>query len=78
MLSLQLKTFQDFGFLCDVTHFRHPTDEQLRHIDIYFLATTINCSLSTLNVWFQKISIPPPPPTEDHWKFRGGGGVQRQ
>ena len=20
----------------------------------------------------------PPPPTEDHWKFRGGGGVQRQ
>ena len=28
------------------------------------------------NVWFQKISIPPP--TEDHWKFRGGGGVQRQ
>ena len=23
-------------------------------------------------VWFQKISIPPP--TEDHWKFRGGGG----
>ena len=29
-------------------------------------------------VWFQKISIPPPPPTEDHWKFWGGGGVQRQ
>ena len=27
------------------------------------------------NVWLQKISIPPPPPTEDHWKFRGGGGV---
>ena len=31
------------------THFRHPTDEQLRHVDIYFLATTIICSLSTLN-----------------------------
>ena len=31
-----------------------------------------------LNVWFQKISIPPPPPMEDHWKFRGGGGVQGQ
>ena len=29
------------------------------------------------NVWFQKISMPPPP-TEDHWKFQGGGGVQRQ
>ena len=32
------------------THFRHPTDEQLRHVDIYFLATKIICSLSTLNV----------------------------
>ena len=31
------------------THFRHPTDEQLRHVDIYFLATNIICSLSTLN-----------------------------
>ena len=31
------------------THFRHPTDEQLRHVDIYFIATTIICSLSTLN-----------------------------
>ena len=31
------------------THFRHPTDEQLRHVDIYFLATKIICSLSTLN-----------------------------
>ena len=27
------------------------------------------------NVCFQKISIPPPP-TEDHWKFRGGGGFK--
>ena len=27
--------------------FRHPTDEQLQHR--YFLATTIICSLSTLN-----------------------------
>ena len=27
--------------------------------------------LCCVNVWFQKISIPPPP-TEDHWKFRGG------
>ena len=26
-------------------------------------------------VWFQKISIPPPP-TEDHWKFQGGGGFK--
>ena len=30
------------------THFRHPTDEQLRHVDICFLATKIICSLSTL------------------------------
>ena len=29
-------------------HFRHPTDEQLGHVDI-FLVTTIICSLSTLN-----------------------------
>ena len=27
----------------------------------------------------RKYPYPPPPaPTEDHWKFRGGGGVQRQ
>jgi len=26
-----------------------PTDEQLGHVDIFFLATTIICSLSTLN-----------------------------
>ena len=32
------------------THFRHPTDEQLRHVDIYFLAPKIICSLSTLNL----------------------------
>ena len=31
-------------------HFRHPTDKQLRHVDIYFLATKIICSPSTLNV----------------------------
>ena len=31
------------------THFRQPTDEQLRHVDIYFLVTKIICSLSTLN-----------------------------
>ena len=31
------------------THFRHPTDEQLRHVDTYFLATKMICSLSTLN-----------------------------
>ena len=31
------------------THFRHPTDEQLRHVDIYFLATKMICSLSTLH-----------------------------
>ena len=31
------------------THFRHPTDEQLRRVDIYFLATKMICSLSTLN-----------------------------
>ena len=34
-------------------HFRHPTDEQLRCVDIHFLATNIICSLSTLNChWF--------------------------
>ena len=26
----------------------------------------------------RKYPYPPPPPPEDHWKFRGGGGVQRQ
>ena len=31
------------------THFRHPTDEQLRHVDIYFLATKMICSPSTLH-----------------------------
>ena len=31
------------------THFRHPTDEQLRHVDVYLLATKMICSLSTLN-----------------------------
>ena len=34
--------------LYNCTHFRHPTDEQLQHSYI-FLATTIICSLSTLN-----------------------------
>ena len=30
-------------------------------------------------VWFQKISIPPPPlPKDDHWKFQGGGGLKSQ
>ena len=33
------------------THFRHPTDEQLRHVDIDFLATKMICSLSTLNMY---------------------------
>ena len=28
------------------------------------------------NVQFQKISKPPPPPTEGQWKFRGGGGLK--
>ena len=36
--------------LWNCTHFRHSTDEQLRHVDIYFLATNIICSLFTLNV----------------------------
>ena len=31
------------------THFRRPTDEQLRRVDLYFLATKMICSLSTLN-----------------------------
>ena len=38
-------------------HFRHPTDEQLRHVDIYFLATKIICSLFTLNSIFLFYSI---------------------
>ena len=34
------------------THFGHPTDEQLRRVDIYiFLATKMICSLSTLNTF---------------------------
>ena len=32
----------------------HPNDEQLRHVDIYILATKIICSLSTLNVLMNK------------------------
>ena len=35
--------------LWNCTHFRHPTDEQLRLVDMYFVATKIICSLSTLN-----------------------------
>ena len=35
------------------TPFRHLTDEQLQHVDIYILATTIICSLSTLNTAIQ-------------------------
>ena len=27
-------------------------------------------------VWFQKISIPPPPPKDGQWKFLGGGGAE--
>ena len=43
--------------LWNCTHFRHPTDEQLRHVDIYiFLATNIICSLSTLN-WSRKRNL---------------------
>ena len=34
--------------IVELTRFRHPTDEQLGHEDI-FLETTIICSLSTLN-----------------------------
>ena len=37
------------GALLNCTHFRNPTDEQLRLVDIYFLATDIICRLSTLN-----------------------------
>ena len=45
--------------LWNCTHFRHPTDEQLRHVDIHFLATKIICSLSTLNwIWCRYIKIP--------------------
>ena len=37
------------------THFRQPTDEQLRHVDIYSLATNIIGSLSTLNLYIEYI-----------------------
>ena len=40
------------------THFRHPTDEQLRQVDIYFLATNIICSLSTLNCEAKDFLLP--------------------
>ena len=30
-------------------HLHHPTGGQMRHVDIYFLATNIICSLSALN-----------------------------
>ena len=39
----QTNTTSSLGIL------RHPTDEQLQHVDIYFLATKIIFSLSTLN-----------------------------
>ena len=48
---------------------QHKTAEMWRPIAQRWL----NCH--SKNVWFQKISIPPPP-TEDHWKFRGGGGFK--
>ena len=37
-------------------HFRHPADEQLRNVDISFLATKKICSLSTLNYDKTKMS----------------------
>ena len=46
-LCRNYKATENFGKL---SNFRRPTDEWLRHIDIYFLATTIICSLSTLNI----------------------------
>ena len=46
LLNNTTNTACSFG---NCTHFRHPTDEQLRRVDIYFLATKIICSLSTLN-----------------------------
>ena len=49
---MQLQLVQDLMEpkpIVELPHFRHPTDEQFRHIDIYFLATKIICSLSTLN-----------------------------
>ena len=46
----------------------------------YFRSIVAPLPLSWL-LWYcvvpQNIHTPPPP-TEDHWKFRGGGGVQRQ
>ena len=39
------------------THFRHPNDEQWRHVDIYFLATRKICSLSTLNCKFNRCAV---------------------
>ena len=44
--SADVKCFKQ---IWNCTHFRHPTDEQLHNR--YFLATTIICSLSTLN-WY--------------------------
>ena len=41
--------FRKLSLGAPVNNLRHPTDEQLRHVDIYFLATKIICSLSTLN-----------------------------
>ena len=48
-LLLYLNVYMSRNQLWNCTHFRHPTEEQLRHVDIYFLATIIICSLSTLN-----------------------------
>ena len=46
LLNNTTNTACSFG---NCTHFRHPTDEQLRRVDIYFLVTKMICSLSTLN-----------------------------
>ena len=50
--SVQLKcqSREHGGAETNCTHFRHPPDEELGHVDI-FLATTIICSLSTLNTY---------------------------
>ena len=42
--------------LWNCTHFRYSTDEQLRHVDIYFSATNIICSLSTLNWYMPRLT----------------------